>query len=108
MKPDFKQRASEAIASIQAELTEKLIKDANLAGWPSQISNGLRVVVDGYQLTIDYDNAVAEQIEDLEYGDGKNSPKPVMRRFLNQNEILMANTLMEASVDYLVEGDHIP
>lgn len=100
--------ALSSLKSLEPSLTTELRKDAISSGWPANLANYLSVIVSGDSLLVQYDDSVAEQIEDLEYGTGSQSPKPVMRKFVYKHETTLSNVIAEASVDHLFDTEVLP
>lgn len=108
MKTQFIDSAFKAVSGLETELTKRLRNDAVAAGWPKKLVSSLRVEVARNQIDVLYPDSLADIIEDLEYGNERVSPKPVFRRFVNNNELFVANTLAEWSIDHLFNTEVLP
>lgn len=85
MKPNVIDSAVQSLKKIETELTTLARAEAIKAGWPKDLAGSLRVVVGRDEISIQYPEASAEAIEDLEYGTRTSNPKPVFRRFMNKH-----------------------
>lgn len=68
------------------EFTPLLQDTAIKAGWPPYIVNEMYVKEEDGELYIDYPTEMAQQIEDLEYGNKTAAPNAVLRTFLSQHQ----------------------
>ncbi len=97
-----------SVKLLEEPLTKSLRSDAVSSGWPEEIANYLSVVVVDDNLLINYPDELAKIIEDLEYGNGSDSPTPVMRRFLGNNQISIANSIEGGLVNHLFDTEVLP
>lgn len=67
-----------------AFLSPSLRQHALRHGWPEHVANSLGVGHRDGGFYPTYPQELAEQVLDLEYGDGRNEPMPALRRFLNR------------------------
>ena len=89
-----------ALAKTAAKLTAAIRKDAIASGWPIKYASALSVKVVKATVKIEYPDALAAEIEDLEYGTQDSSPRPVIRVFMNKHGDIISDAIAEASVDY--------
>jgi hypothetical protein len=108
MTAEFIAYSKQSLTGIDKELTQLIKVNAKSAGWPNKIVKQLKVAVKDLKIVVYYPEMYNQQIDDLEYGDGKNSPQPVFRRFVNKNTNALARDIAESSLDYLAEQGIIP
>ena len=108
MRVEFVAYSKAALRGINKELTQLLKVNAKSAGWPNNIVKQLQVAVEDLKIIVYYPEMYAQQIDDLEYGNGQDSPQSVFRRFVAKNTDLIGKDLTESSLDYLVEQGIIP
>jgi hypothetical protein len=108
MNPEFITYSKKSLSGIDKTLTELLKVDAKNAGWPNNIIKQLKVSVKDLKITVHYPESYTTQIEDLEYGNGSDSPQPVFRKFIAKNMNLITKDLADSSLDYLFEKGALP
>lgn len=108
MAINFKNTAASSLKAMQSALTTELKSDAISAGWPKKYANRLSVRVDQANVYVDYPDDMAEAIEDLEYGNGSESPMAVMRLFIDRHADDFQNLFADMSLDALVAEGAIP
>lgn len=108
MKTEFANSAFKSLSKLEKSLTAQLRRDAVTAGWPRELARTLTVQVAKNEITVSYPETLSGAIEDLEYGDGSTSPKPVFRRFIDKHQTMVQDTLSEWSIDYLFENEVLP
>jgi hypothetical protein len=108
MNKDLITYSKKSFTGINKDLTRLLQVDAENAGWPKNISKQLKVSIKDLQIVVTYPDKYTQQIDDLEYGNGTESPMPIFRRFVTKNMNFIAKDLAGSSLDYLVEGGIIP
>lgn len=96
------------IADLADQLTQQLQQDAIGAEWPAELASALEVSITKSEISIAYPSELAEQIEDLEYGTTKDSPKMVLRKFMNKHTMEIVNEIADASVEFLVDNEVFP
>lgn len=99
---------SSSLKNLAKPLTESIRKDALIAGWPLFLANSLSVRVDRNSLAVEYPEDLAEKIEDLEYGNGTSTPRPVLRKFASKHKLKLKNDITEASAEWLFEEGILP
>jgi hypothetical protein len=97
-----------SLKGVDKELTKLIQVDAEKAGWPLNITKQLKVSIKDLKIVVYYPETYTQQIDDLEYGDGKESPKPVFRRFIAKNTNFLGKDLADSSLNYLTEQGLIP
>jgi hypothetical protein len=105
---EFVAYSKKAFTGINKDLTKLLKIDAENAEWPRNISSQLKVEIKDLKIIVYYPERYTQQIDDLEYGDGIESPKPIFRRFVTKNMNFIAKDLAGSSLDYLAEQGIIP
>ena len=108
MSVEFIAYSKKAFTGINKDLTKLLKIDAENAGWPSNVSNQLKVSIKDLKIIVYYPERYTQQIDDLEYGNGSESPKPIFRTFVAKNMNFISKDLAGSSLDYLVEQGIIP
>jgi len=108
MSVEFVAYSKKAFTGINKDLTKLLKIDAENAEWPRNISSQLKVEIKDLKIIVYYPERYTQQIDDLEYGDGIESPKPIFRRFVTKNMNFIAKDLAGSSLDYLAEQGIIP
>jgi hypothetical protein len=108
MTADFVTYSKTSLKGINKELTDLLKVDAKNAGWPNNIVKQLRAAVEDLKIVVYYPEMYAQKIDDLEYGNGQDSPQAVFRRFIAKNMGIIGNDLADSSMSYLVEQGIIP
>lgn len=94
--------------TLSKPLTKALRKEALAAGWPLSLTKNIKVVLTETSVDIEYPEALALRIEDLEYGDGSTSPNPVFRNFVKTNKYQFENAFVDTTIDYLFEDGILP
>jgi len=108
MTANFVTYSKTSLKGINKELTELLKVDAKNAGWPNNIVKQLKAVVEDLKIVVYYPEMYAQQVDDLEYGNGTDSPQPVFRRFMAKNSNLLSADFADSSLNYLAEQGIIP
>ena len=65
-----------------AEYTAKLRSHATSYGWPSEITDNLKISHDGERHAISYPQGIEDAVLTLEYGTQKVPPSPALRTFV--------------------------
>lgn len=73
--------ASDAAYVLVDQLTSDLRATASAADWPEEIIAQLSVQWDGTSLSVAYPTAIAQEVENLEYGYFSDRPNSVIRSF---------------------------
>lgn len=107
MKP-FADYANQSVRALDRELTKRLRDAAKFANWPPRLANVLRVEIRNDNISVSYPSNFAQEIEDLEYGTGTTTARPVFRKFASAHKGLIENALEESSVDYLFDTGALP
>lgn len=97
-----------SLKSLEPDFTLALRKEAIGKGWPEELVEYLNVYIKDKAVFVSYDDSVAEQIEDLEYGSKIEGPRPVLRFFVSKHQDVIANKISEWSVNYLFEKGILP
>ncbi|CAB4128244.1 hypothetical protein UFOVP225_16 [uncultured Caudovirales phage] len=105
MAQNFKNTAIQKLKSAQAPLTKELRAAAASAGWPGKLANSLTVRIDKSSIYADYPEKLSAEIEDLEYGNGTEPPKPVIRLFLDRQSQKLQDLFAEAALDHLISSE---
>lgn len=92
---------SDAAYYLMPLLNEELKNTASAAGWPKELVAGLFIDFDGSDLTVSYPEAMAQQIEDLEYGTGSNLPNSVIRSFSYRIDDIIRSVFENQTFDTL-------
>ena len=100
---DIKTAVHEAALTAAGHLTLSLRDTAAQAGWPAEIIIQMSVIAVDGDLRIDYPEALAAQIEDLEYGTPNTSPSPVLRPFEARFEREIAEHMSSEYLDALYD-----
>jgi len=100
--------AISSLSSDEQALTNALRKDARKAGWPTSVVSSLLVKAGPSGIYVEYPEALAETVEDLEYGNAATPPSAVFRMFGRAPKDDILSTLSDSSVDYLIGKDVIP
>ena len=108
MNKDLISYSKTSFTGINKDLTRLLQIDAENAGWPKNISKQLKVSIKDLQIVVDYPEKYTQQIDDLEYGNGTDSPMPIFRRFVTKNMNFITKDLAGSSLDFLAEEGIIP
>jgi hypothetical protein len=108
MNVDFVAYSKKSLSGIDKNLTELLKVDAKTAGWPNNIIRQLKVSVKDLKIVVYYPESYTTQIDDLEYGNGTDSPRPIFRRFVTKNMNFIGGDLANSSLDYLFEQGVLP
>jgi hypothetical protein len=108
MSVEFMAYSKEALSGINKDLTELLKVDAKTAGWPNNIIRQLKVAVKDLKIVVYYPESYTTQIDDLEYGNGADSPRPIFRRFVTKNMNFIGKDLADSSLNYLFEEGILP
>jgi hypothetical protein len=108
MNVEFVSYSKKAFTGINKDLTRLLKIDAENAGWPKNISTQLKVYIKDLKIVVSYPEKYTQQIDDLEYGDGNESPKPIFRQFVSKNMNFISKDLTSSSLDYLFEQEILP
>lgn len=108
MNVEFVSYSKKSLSGINKGLTELLKVDAKNAGWPSNIVKQLKVSVKDLKIVVHYPESYTQQIDDLEYGNGTGSPRPIFRRFVTKNMNFISKDLANSSLDYLFEQEILP
>lgn len=108
MSVDLSSSATKSLKKHERAFTAKIREEALAAGWPRSAATKLRVEFAKNDVLVAYPDELAQVIEDLEYGDGTMSPKPVFRKFFDKNRIALADSLAEVSIDYLFDKEVLP
>ena len=91
--------AKDAAKKAARKLTPVLRNQAVAAGWPSDIVLNLTVESVNGVLYIDYPDADAQRVDDLEYGALGSSPtaviRPFMARYASHLEEIMSNAIVD-------------
>lgn len=90
-----------ALRKKERDLTKALIAQAAQAGWPRNLANSLRVRVANDDIMVTYPPLLAREIEDLEYGSLDEGPRPVFRRFVEQQYATLNKALEDALSEIL-------
>lgn len=96
------------LAQIEPQLSTAIRSQATTAGWPAALAAALNVKVTDKAITVQYPEALTQQIEDLEYGTFTDTPKPVIRKFIEANSDMLSETLANWTVSYLINKNVIP
>lgn len=97
-----------SITDLEKILTSRIRKDAVTAGWPKRVADSISVKVTKDEILAEYPENLTDTIMDLEYGNQNASPKPVLRRFVVNNQGLLADAVAESSLEYLFDEDLLP
>jgi hypothetical protein len=108
MNKELNNSLDTSLKSLEPDLTVSLRKEAIDKGWPEELASYLNVRIKDKAILVSYEDAVADQIEDLEYGSKIEGPKPVLRFFASKNQEVIANKISEWSVNYLFEKGILP
>lgn len=108
MKFNFMAYSGTSVLETDRDLSKLIRADARKAGWPAEIVKALKVSIKELKVTAYYPLKYADVVEDLEYGNQDNPPRPVFRRFLVKNEAFVFNKLTSQSVDYLFDSGVLP
>ena len=108
MNVEFLSHSKQSLSGIDKTLTELLKVDAKNAGWPNNIIKQLKVSVEDLKITVHYPESYAMQVEDLEYGNGVDSPQPIFRTFVAKNMNFITKDLADSSIEYLFEQGVLP
>lgn len=105
---DVTTQTVKALTGLEKDLTARIRMDAVKAGWPKKVADSLSVKVSKDEIVAEYPENLTDIIMDLEYGNQSASPKPVFRRFINNNQGLLTDTVVESSIDYLFDEEILP
>ena len=108
MNVEFIAYSKKPSTDVNKSLTDLLKVSAKNAGWPNNVVKQLKVSFKDLQITVYYPETYAQQIDDLEYGNGTDSPQPVFRQFVAKNMNLITKDLSDSSLDYLFEQGVLP
>jgi hypothetical protein len=108
MSIDITPAANAVLKPLKAQLTKELRVDAKRAKWPANLVKTLSISIKSSMIYVQYPNDLAEQIEDLEYGNKGQTPKPVIRFFMDRHADTVSNALVEASLNLLESKGVIP
>lgn len=78
----FAKAYSSAIANTAAKLTSRVRRQAYDMGWPTSVSRHLVINYKNGEYVVEYPQDIKESVLDLEYGNQKTPPLPVMRTFV--------------------------
>lgn len=93
LSADTKEFASDIAESDLTLLTKELRARARSAQWPEYITNSLEVTSNEGRVYVSYPDDFKSQIDDLEYGNLSNLPKPVLRSFVSEAQKYLALVL---------------
>lgn len=96
-----------ALRDAKEELTRLLRQDASKAGWPSSLWSTLNVELGNNRVVATYPEEIRTQIEDQEYGTGKNPPNSVIRRFEDKAAVIFADAVADNISKYLFESGKV-
>lgn len=82
----FVQTYSSAAATTAAKLTSEVRRQAYTMGWPTSVSRHLVISHKDGQYVVEYPQQIKESVLDLEYGNQKTPPLPLMRTFMRRIE----------------------
>ena len=82
----FVQTYSSAAANTAAKLTSEVRRQAYTMGWPTSVSRHLVINYKDGEYIVEYPEQVKESVLDLEYGNQKTPPLPLMRTFIRSIE----------------------
>jgi hypothetical protein len=102
MKPLSKVLDSK-VQGLAPQFTKELRSLALSVGWPPNVVSQLTVKVTSKDINVEYPDAIASDVNNLEYGTYGIPPKPVLRTFLDKRGDLLPNELAEPLVDELME-----
>jgi hypothetical protein len=108
MNAEFISYSKKSVIDIDKSLTDLLKVSAKNAGWPNNVVKQLKVSFKDLKITVYYPETYTQQIDDLEYGNGTDSPQPVFRQFVAKNMDLITKDLSNSSLDYLFEQGVLP
>jgi hypothetical protein len=66
---------------IQPNLQKAFEKHAMSSGWPEDIVKQIKVEIKDNKLYLNYKASLKEHIDNLEYGNKQDKPKPAIRKF---------------------------
>jgi hypothetical protein len=78
----FIQTYSSAAATTAAKLTSKVRRQAYDMGWPPSVSRHLVIAHKDGEYVVEYPQQIKESVLNLEYGNQKTPPLPLMRTFI--------------------------
>lgn len=104
---DFLSIARKEVSKSSKDLSQRLRKEARLAGWPKNVVNQLSVAVKSDTVVVEYPSHLEDTLKDLEYGAMDSNPKPVLRRFIKNNRTLISDRLLDASLAYLAKEEEM-
>lgn len=85
-------------------LTNLLHSLAAASGWPEDIVTELSLTIsDDYEITVDYPEELATEIEDLEYGVFGGIPNAVIRPFISRSPSYIKGVLEEITVSRMMK-----
>lgn len=108
MSVEFIAYSKKPVSGIDKNLTELLKVTAKKTGWPDNIIKQLKVSFKDLKIAVHYPESYTTQIDDLEYGNGTDSPQPIFRTFVSKNMNLISKDLANSSLDYLFEQEILP
>lgn len=95
--------ASDAAYALESKLTADLQAAADAANWPEDIIPQLSVKWDGAGMSVVYPSAIAQEVENLEYGYYSDSPNSVIRSFTYRCGSTVKDVLVNRSLPQLMD-----
>ena len=108
MKLDLVTYVKNSFTGIDQDLTKLIKEDATKANWPKYIVKSLKISTTDLNITAMYKQDYAEEVDNLEYGNADESPRPVFRKFVTKHEDIIFNKIASLSVDHLFEEGILP
>ena len=100
---DVETASSDAAFNLIPQLESLLAVAADAAGWPDDVIAQLSVSYDDGKLTLAYPEAIAKQVDDLEYGANGEPPRALIRSFTRRAENAISKVLANNTLDLLLE-----
>lgn len=95
--------AESAAETLSTPSTLELRSMALASNWPRNIVSSLTVEHENGELVINYPEELAEQIENLEYGDINSLPTPVLRPFIYRAQQDITKVIEKQALGDLME-----
>jgi len=99
--------SSDAAYNLIPQLEALLAISADAMGWPDDVIAQLAVSYEDGKLTLTYPEAIAKQVDDLEYGSEGNPPRALIRNFSRRAENSIQKSLANNTLDLLLEMQEV-
>jgi hypothetical protein len=100
--------SEDAAYNLIPQLEYLLAVMADGYGWPDDVIAQLTVSYEDGKLNLTYPDAIAERVDDLQYGDANGTPpRPLINNFTRRAETAIQKSLANNTLDLLLDMQEV-